>query len=416
MRGSSLPISCILLLLLLPLYPVKVYRSRLGRCNLVSVQPLRPVSTAGSVLCISCPLSCTDGIGILDDDHFLSKLVDIGHPTYYIEPDQKALLNEKWDTTYENVVLEAVEYIKRNSGKLCTVVSCGVSALPILRLLSVLPPGRLNGVVLLDPPPLHAVATESGRRRILNRFLGEGWTLPSFHNDAVGVSPCATKKVRLKCRTAPTVLQARAPSTMATQTLVEGIKVALQRGDVTTADLLGEGPPTGAEAVARRLGPGGLAVVCTDLLSPLEGAGLSGAYGGVAGAGDSPAVRPPNHSTKFERTPTVELSGVGTEEGLPSWHGLDVLQVSAEDQWGPAAVEELAAVYKALPVLYTYRSFAHCHEAVNGELGSAGGALPAVEHGPERHCFSSSAAEVDICMLARHVALANIVSNCASAI
>lgn len=321
--------------------------------------------------------------------------------------NEHLLVQQQWDSLFEVATIEALKHIKRCSdGNLCTVVSCGLSSLSLLRLLPVLPAGLVDGTMLVDPPPLHAVSTEAGRRRILNRFLGDIWSAPPITGAAERASTGRPKRSR--GRTAGTDSGDEAvpdPTTPSPVSLVQRLSQALRTGRVTTADLLGEGPPVGAAAVAEGLGPGSLRVVCTDLLLPRCAVGDPLKNDGESG-GDLCASPARNEAPEARHSVDAAVE----TDALHMWGLLDTDSgaVAPEDTWGLAAVEELAALYGALPVV---------------RLGAAGGTDSAEEEGsalllprlvsPEglAEGVSDSGGGWSDTAVARHAALADTVAR-----
>ncbi|RYH15638.1 hypothetical protein EON65_31455 [archaeon] len=136
-------------------------------------------SPISEVIWLPCPFSLNsldDVDSAPDDDHFASKLCDKGYTIHAIEPKAGSC----FVATLIEVFRWRIEKHKIPGSAIC-VIANELTCTHVLNYLSDIKLGvhnqyllskfNVGAVVLIDPPPLHALSTTQGRRNILKRYL-----------------------------------------------------------------------------------------------------------------------------------------------------------------------------------------------------------------------------------------------------
>lgn len=350
---------------------IRIDRKSFLGTNTVSLFPATPfagfadVKALSQLVYVPCPFQAEEPISPLDDDHFCSILCERGHVVHYV--DSTGFGNQAL-TSVAALLAQLLDHICNETP--ITLVGNELSTLYLLKMVSQMDIVHyklsrvLHRVILIDPPPLHSLTSETGRRHILQRYFPSIATLPlpsladsviPLPVDAVDhatlqhelsiydqesrrsarILPVTLKATRRKrssnyitltgTTNAASVAASRYKSTVGAQQ--SSVFAALSRGELSTTDLIGSDLPARAADIVRVLGPGSVRV----------------SQSGGLNAKLRPIHRP---------TTECEMHALSSVENIQrinnAIHNDEPL--AEEDKWGAAAVQEAAAIYGALPV------------------------------------------------------------------
>lgn len=251
----------------------------------------------------------------LDDDHFCSLLADKGFIVNYIDK-----VHEKWSANNFYVALkETVKHIYMSNTDIIhpiIVISNEISVLQVLKYLENLKNSSPNGIglVLVDPPPLHALLTQDDRLRILEERFFSLLNFPSMQYKAP--LDIVMKHSKRKSNKKNKHKETRPTSTHPYREISE----ALRSGKLGTADLFGEDLPSLA-TITQNIQSDCIQIISTDdINSKIVSESMSS-----------------NHSIYREN---AHIGDTDAQLRAP------------EDYWGLAAASELAGLCSTLPVLH----------------------------------------------------------------
>lgn len=131
------------------------------------------------IIWLSCPFSLNaldDVAAVVDDDNFASRLCDRGYKVHVIEPNGGSC----YLSSLAEAIRWRVEEAQIPAASLC-VVANELTCTHVLNYLSEATSSTnsfqstgwptVGAVVLIDPPPLHALSSPQGRRSVWRRYL-----------------------------------------------------------------------------------------------------------------------------------------------------------------------------------------------------------------------------------------------------
>ena len=250
----------------------------------------------------------------LDDDHFCSLLADKGFIVNYIDK-----VHEKWHANKFYVALkETVKHLYASNTDIIhpiILISTEISVLQILKYLQNLKKSSpiSVGLVLVDPPPLHALLTEDDRLRILEERFFSLSKVPS-------IQPKAPLDIAMKHSKRRSKKKNKHEDTRPTSTHpYREISEALRSGKLGSADLFGEDLPSLA-TITQSMQPDCIQIISTDDT-------------------DTKSVSESMSSNHCIYRDNTHIGDTEAQLREP------------EDYWGLAAASELAGLCSTLPVL-----------------------------------------------------------------
>lgn len=370
---------------------IRIERRYIHGINTISLYPNRLLAESSQVLFLSCPYAAIarkENLPFLDDEHFCSILGDKGHVVHCLESADMICSSFG---TISRVLTAVIEQLSITEEKSIVVVSNELGSLLLLRLLSQVgqwSSGMVQQLVLIDPPPLHSVTSEIGRRHILQRYFpkiarvaltgtegsfvkAEEPALSSQSDEQQLLLITVQQELDIlrrglmhgerdsQLKVAKEIQRSNAVSMQGwadahpapaskkanndPEFLRLSILAGLEKGTLSTSELLGTGLPTRTGELKQLSDKGGIQVIYSGALDRQQCCSLSTLQSG--GATTSSNTR---HLGTHD---TFALDNRAYNVNVGEKHDKDGYELLASaDQWGLAAVEEVADIYNALPV------------------------------------------------------------------